>query len=130
MIRIWALVAFAVLALEAPGVAGAGMPDHYRYTGWMTPGGDAPKHAVFEGDLGLLEFADAFNLMRTPVRYQVCVRAAQSGRKRFCTTGTAPLDTRPSVIQLPNICCGDFVAIWTVAGRDVARWPFRYAPEE
>jgi hypothetical protein len=111
--------------------ASSGMPDRYRYTGWMSPvyGAHTPKHVMFEGDAGTLLFADAYNLTQARTAYQVCVRNAQSGRKRFCASGTAPPDTRPSVVPLPDICCGDFVAIWTVTGHEVARWPFRYAPE-
>jgi hypothetical protein len=121
----------AVVTTTVTFAASSGMPDRYRYTGWMSPvyGAHTPNHVIFEGDAGTLLFADAYNLTEVPTVYKVCVHNAKSGRKRFCARGIAPLSTNASVIQLPDLCCGDFVAIWMVAGHEVARWPFRYAPE-
>jgi hypothetical protein len=122
---------FSVVTATLVSAASSGTPDRYRYTGWMSPvyGAHTPKHVIFEGDAGTLLFSDAYNLAQVPTVYQVCVRNATTARTRFCARGTAPLDTRPSVIHLPDLCCGNFVAIWMVAGHEVARWPFRYARE-
>jgi hypothetical protein len=125
------LAATAVVAVSAALASRSGMPDRYRYTGWMSPvlNGSSPKHVAFEGDGVVLVFSDSYNLTDTPVSYTVCVRAAVSGRTKFCRGGVAPTNTKNSIVRPPYFCCGDFVAIWSVGGREAARWSFRFNPE-
>ena len=133
MRRVAAFAIVAVIAAVASSVLAAdhGVPDKYRFTGWMAPSeapSEWPKHVLFEGDAGTLRFADARNLKRKPVPYTVCAFKRSSSRGQ-CEHGLAPADTRPSVLPVFVHCCGQFVAKWYVAGRVVATWPFLYAPE-
>jgi hypothetical protein len=124
-----AAIIVASAAIAAASASERGVPDRYRYTGWMAPGRSAsPRHITFEGDAPVLVFADSWNLTKTPVAYTVCITTA-SRQKEGCFNGTASTDTRNSVIALPDICCGDFKATWYIGGHGVAVWPFRYASE-
>ncbi len=125
------IASFALVASAACSASGSPIPDKYRFTGWMAPGespADWPAHLLVEGDGGTLRFADRWNLTKKPVAYRVCVSKAGSPRAA-CRGAKAGIGTRPSVLPVSVLCCGEFVARWYVAGRLVASWPFRFIPE-
>jgi hypothetical protein len=103
----------------------------YRFTGWVTASqtsAAAPTHLLVEGDAPQLRFTDRWNLTHRRTSYRVCVSKLLSSTSR-CLAATAPVDSKASALTLPMRCCGEFVAIWYVAKRQVAAWPFRYLPE-
>jgi hypothetical protein len=107
------------------------VPAKYRYTGWLVASEQSsgwPTHLLIEGDGGTLRFADRWNLTKIPTVYKVCVKRL-GAHVASCKAATAPVSTRPSLVPIFVLCCGDFVARWYVSGRLVASWPFRYAPE-
>jgi hypothetical protein len=129
------VLAAVVLFVSSAGAATGGMPDRYRFTGWMeatTGPGGTPTHLLVDGDGGTLHFDDRWNLTRKPVAYRVCLVKVGllSGP---CRQALAPPNYSgphaESVLSVFVSCCGDFVARWYVAGRLVAMWPFRYVPE-
>lgn len=116
------------VTLTAPTLASGALSPAYRYTGWVAPTPQAsPQHLVVDGDNPVLRFADAYP-GKAPVVYRVCVQRAGSSVKS-CQRGTAPTTTLPSTLPLKVLCCGTFVARWTVGGQTVATWRFLYKRE-
>jgi hypothetical protein len=125
-----ASVGLLVIAVHAATAQPNAVPAKYCYTGWVVEGDRQgwPTHLLVEGDSTWLEFADRYNLTKSPVAYRVCVRRV-SASAGSCRAAKSPVDTRPSIVPMFVTCRGDFVARWYVSGRLVASWPFRYRAE-